>query len=167
MITASKEKQFLTPNRAEVLGFSIAPEKQKLVDGDEIFDKIFKAIGDGWSKLNSAEKEKIKDGLEELIEKLQDYNRAYTVLKNTSGRRADPENYINIKDYQANVKAADEMEKRLHDSFIDAINMLSRQMKKMGLDNSWRGDEKIYGLTPQAMRDKTRNWMFKIFREKF
>lgn len=136
-----------------------------LIEGDPVFQKILRAINDGWDKLKIQQRQEILDLVRGLIEVLKDYNRAYTYYK-TAAKRQKAEEYQTIKDYQAEVKRADAIENALHNRFIDSINILSRKMKTMGLDNSWRADDEIYGLTPEALRQKAKNWMFRIFGEK-
>ncbi len=136
-----------------------------LIEDDQIFQKIFRTINEGWDNLKSEQRQEILDLIEDLVRVLKDYNSTYTTHKETAKRKR-VEEYHTIQDYQAEVKRADAIENALHNRFIDSINILSRKMKAMGLDNSWRGDEKIYGLTAEAMRQKAKNWMFKIFGER-
>jgi len=136
-----------------------------LIDDDEVFKKIFEAVDNGWNNLKDTQKQAILDSVEDLVETLKEYNRAYTYHKEASKRKRG-EDYQAIEDYQAEVKRADAIEHTLHNRFIDSINILSRKMKVMGLDNSWRGDEEIYGLTAEATRQKVKKWMFKLFGEK-
>ena len=141
-------------------------EKHALLIGDDrVFQKIFQAINNGWENLENAQKQRVLDLVGELIEVLKDYSRAYTYHKEAA-KRQRAEDYQTLGDYQAEVKRADRIEYDLHNRFIDSINILSRKMKAVGLDNSWRSDDEIYGLTAEAARQKVKNWMFKLFREK-
>ncbi|MBI2669703.1 MAG: hypothetical protein HYX20_00945 [Candidatus Yanofskybacteria bacterium] len=134
-----------------------------IIGNDGIFKKIAGSIEDGWQELSPKGKQDISKEVETLINKLIDYHDSYVNLKGLAGRRFY---FEDTKKLQESAKATDMREKILHDAFVDSLNILSRKMKKLGLDNSWRADEEIYGLTPKAAREKPKLWMFKIFREK-
>lgn len=136
---------------------------KELLGKDRIFVKIFKSLNNGWANLSDKKKEEILKRLEELIEKLIDYHDSYINLKSIPQTRFYRED---VQKIQEAVKNADRREKILHDSFGDSINILSRAMKAVRLDNSWRGDELIYSIVPEAGREKIKLWMFRIFGEK-
>lgn len=129
---------------------------------DGVFKKIAGSMEKGWERLDSKEKLEILKELEALIGKLVDYHDSYANLKGLAGRRFY---FEDTKKLQESAKVVDMREKILHDAFADSLNILSKKMKKLGLDNSWRTDDDIYGLTPEALRGKAKLWMLKIFRK--
>lgn len=148
---------------------AIFEEKEKFFDKyrsflkDEILGQIYSTIEDNWDELNNQAKKQLLNLFEKLIESLIDYHETYKNLKAASKRKFY---FEDIKDFQESVKNADIRERIAHNNFIDSINILSRKMKSLGLDNSWRGKEKIYGLSKEETIEKTRNWMLEIFGEK-
>ena len=147
---------------SEHRGTLIFEKNAEIIYGDRIFGEIFESIVSGWNKLNKAERKQVLDLVEELIEGLRDYHSTYVNLKSTSVKRSQ---FDDIQKYQAAVKYADQNEKIMHDAFLDKLNRLSRKMKEMELDNSWRSDEEIWGITPDGKRNKPKFWMFKLFKE--
>ena len=141
----------------------IFEKNASLIGKDPVFKKIFDSVIKGWNYLDKKQRKEVLDLIEGLIEKLKEYHDSYKNLKRASLRRAY---FDDIQKYQDAVSNADTREKILHDSFIDSINILSRKMKALGLENSWRSDDEIYGLTPEATRVKPKLWMFKLFKEK-
>ena len=140
----------------------IRENNKELIGKDRVFNRLFASIKHGWDDLDKKQKEETLDLATGLIEKLRNYHDSYVNLKGAAGGRFY---FEDVKKIQEAAKNADQREKILHDSFIDALNILSRKMKKFGLDNSWRADDLIYGLTPEAAREKPKLWMFKIFGE--
>lgn len=94
---------------------------------------------------------------------MERYHASYTELKRAAKR--DPSSFDSLKTYQKSIESPDKQERILHNSFIDTVNILSRVMKTLGLDNSWRADEKIYDPTPEGTREKLKKWMFEVFGE--
>lgn len=148
---------------SEHRGALIFEKNASLIGGDSVFKKIFDSVIKGWNYLDKKQRKELLDLIEELVEKLKEYHDSYAGLKGAALRK---KYFDDIEKYREAVLNADKREKILHDSFVDFINILSRKMKIMGLDNSWRKDDEIYGLTPEAARNKPKLWMFKIFREK-
>lgn len=146
------------PRKTEVL------KNNKDIVADPVFKKIISAIDDGWDGLNESQKEDLLTQFKNLINALHDYHSGYINLKSASNQ-ARSFIFDDIKRFQESVENADKREKILHDLFLDAINILSRKMKALGLDNKWRGDSTIHDVSYRPMRDKVRNWMFKIFNE--
>ncbi len=140
----------------------IQEDNKELIGKDRVFNKLFASIKRGWKNLDKKQKKEVLNLVAELIEKLEDYHDSYVDLKGAPGRHFY---FEDVKKVQESAKNADQREKILHDSFIDTLNILSRKMKKFGLDNSWRADDLIYGLTPEAAREKPKLWMFRIFGE--
>lgn len=147
---------------SEHRGALIFEKNANLVGGDDIFKKIFQVITTGWNNLGTVEKKEVLDLLEELIEGLKEYHNTYVGLKGASLRR---EYFDDVKKFQAAIMNADQREKIMHDAFLDKLNRLSRKMKEIGLDNSWRSNEEIWGITPDGKRNKPKFWMFKLFKE--
>ena len=139
--------------------------KYDLIKGDGVFKKIFSSLEAGWGNLSEENRGRALDYLNEMIEALYSYHDGYRGMKSASFRHFY---FDDIKKYQAAVENADPRERMLHNRFMDAVNILSRQMKELGLDNSWRGDEKIYtpNPDPDVARAKLRDWMLEIFGEK-
>lgn len=148
---------------SEYRGAFIFKKNASLIGGDEVFKKMFDSVIKGWNYLDKNQRKEVLDLIEGLIGKIIEYHDSYVGLKGAALRK---EYFYDIEKYKEAVLNADRREKILHDSFLDPINILSRKMKSLGLDNSWRADELIYGLTPEAIRNKPKNWMLKIFREK-
>ena len=113
----------------------------------------------------------VQKRLGEFLKNLRNYYDSYNGLKVAA--RKDRMLYVDIEKYQHGIKNADKREKILHDNFISAANILSRTMKKAGMDNKWRGDDMIYNhggendSNDQIARDKFREWMFLIYHETF
>lgn len=134
---------------------------KELIQDDPVFKNIKNSIEQG--HLTEKQKEELLKEVGLLTENLIEYHDSYVSLKGLPGRRFY---FEDTQKLQESAKAVDQREKILHDAFVDKINILSRKMKKLGLDNSWRGHELIYGLTLEANRQKAKLWMFKLFREK-
>ena len=148
-----------------LLAQKIFSDFKKLYKADtrkDFDEKIFQVITTGWNNLGTVEKKEVLDLLEELIEGLKEYHNTYVGLKGASLRR---EYFDDVKKFQAAIMNADQREKIMHDAFLDKLNRLSRKMKEIGLDNSWRSNEEIWGITPDGKRNKPKFWMFKLFKE--
>ncbi|MDP3954249.1 MAG: hypothetical protein Q8Q06_02430 [bacterium] len=140
-------------------------ENKDIVGPDRVFGAIFDSLASGRNSLNEKQQTDTLDLIEDLISKIRDYHDSYVNLKKTASKERRMYFGEDVQKYQETVKNADRREKILHDAFVDSINILSRHMKKVGLDNSWRGDSKIYGGNPASNRLKAKLWMFEIFGE--
>ena len=60
--------------------------------------------------------------------------------------------------YQSGLAAIDSRRRIVHNRVIDLINILSRNYKKLGLNNSWRADTQLYDPSPRSMRKRVGNW---------
>jgi hypothetical protein len=146
---------------------SLLVDSQEMIDGSDVFQNIVGSIEAGWSKLPDKEKEGMLNAFEELVKKMRNYHESYTKLKGIaklklpSAPTAD-----SIKRYQGQVSEADQMERILHNAFLDSINILARTMKRDGLDISWYTQDQIYDADFATMRTKVKHWMFRVFAEK-
>lgn len=137
---------------------------------DPLLSQIRTAIESSWDASNLAHQE-VLTRLGELLKTLRNYYDSYNGLK--AAARKERMLYVDIEKYQTGIKNADRREKILHDGFMSAVNILSRTMKKAGMDNKWRGDDMIYNhdgkndSNDQIARDKIREWMFRIYHETF
>jgi len=134
-------------------------EYKELLEKDTILQMIYESMNDSWDKLNEAEKHQLLNLFKNLIKSLREYYNTYINLQRASKRKLY---FEDIKKFQEAVKNADTRERIAHNAFIDSLNILSRKMKVLGLDNSWRKNEKIYGITKYETIEKTRNWMLSV-----
>ena len=135
-----------------------------LLSKNGIGNKIFWEINKEWHRLNEVERKKITTLINDLLDSLANYRETFINLEKSSARTRML-HFDDIEKFKQNVKNADERERIAHNLFIDSLNILSRNMKSFGLDNSWRGEEEIYDVSQERMREKTRNWMLKNFKE--
>ena len=133
---------------------------------DEIFRKIVSSIEKGWDEADDGSKENILEAFSSLIKAIKDYNESYRTLKGITtyklSQEASAESIRRHHDYTTEV---DRRERELHEAFLDSVNILSRRMKELGFDNSWRADDMIYPNPDdhQANRTKVKKWMFRVF----
>lgn len=119
---------------------------------DPIFERIVGSIEISWDKLDDDHKEKVLDAFAELLRAIKEYADSYRSVKGIlKFKLSDEASAESRKRYQGEVKEKDERERQLHNVFLDAVNILSRRMGELGLDNSWRGDDKIY---PRVAKEK-------------
>ncbi len=71
-------------------------------------------------------------------------------------RMKDPEQMREV------VQKCDEKRRDAHNRLIDDLNILSRQMKEMGLSNNWRANTRIYSPSPDGMREGVSRWAQKL-----
>ena len=153
-------KENTSENPEPTLDVFIAENKQ-LLGNDRVFNLILATAQEGWSNLSEVKKRKLLDLLNDMVMALKNYHESYAQLKfvNRKSKFYIADSYR----YRDKLDVADQREKILHDVFVDSVNILSRQMKTLELDNSWRGDDEIYSTSPKATRVKLKNWMFKIY----
>ncbi len=137
-----------------------------LLNKDSVLKEIVGAIKEGWPSLAESKKKGVIDTFRELMRALHEYHDSYIGLKFAAAPERRMVHGEDVEKYKSGIKTADERERILHNAFIDAVNILSRNMKEFGLDNTWRSDERIYGLNPEATREKLKHWMFNIFEER-
>ncbi len=135
---------------------------------DPIFQKIVSSIETGWDALSDKDKETILDVFAELLTAIKNYDDSYRTLKGVlKYKLSDEASSESTKRHQEHESEADRREHELHEAFLDSVNILSRRMKELGLDNSWRADEAIYPISNdhEANRTKVKRWMFRVFSE--
>jgi hypothetical protein len=137
---------------------------------DPLLNRIKSVIEQSWDPSDPTHQEALAR-LKEFLEALRKYYDSYNGLK--AAARKERMLYRDVEKYQESIQRADRREKILHDNFITTTNILSRAMKKAGMDNSWRGDDSIYHQGGEndsndiPARDKFREWMFRIYHEVF
>lgn len=137
---------------------------------DPLLNQIKSEIERSWNASKSDHNE-IVNRLGDFLKTLRGYYDSYNGLK--AAARKERMFYLDMEKYKAGIINADRREKMLHDNFISAANILSRTMKKAGMDNGWRGNQVIYHYggendsNDQVARDKFREWMFRIYNETF
>lgn len=133
---------------------------------DSIFEKITSTIDKGWDGLNEDKRTEVLDALDELLVAIKNYDDSYRKLKGIASYRLSDTASARIQERQKNdIEDADRRERELHNRFLDTVNILSRRMHEVGLDNSWRGDEAIFPVAgdEEGNRRKVKQWMFRIF----
>jgi len=158
----------------EKAGEAIGERKTKLftenreILEDPIFQKIVSSVEAGWNALSDKNKEAIIDVFAELLTAIKNYDDSYRTLKGVlKYKLSDEASPESTKRHQEHESEADRREHELHEAFLDSVNILSRRMKELGLDNSWRADNAIYPIPNdhEANRTKVKRWMFRVFSE--
>lgn len=125
-----------TENRLEAEKEELFGRYQPVLE-DSIFQKITNTIEASWENLNDDDRQKILKAYRDLLEAITNYADSYRTLKGVSRFRPSATAGIeSVKRYQGEVSDADRRERELHESFLDSVNILSRRMKELGLDNS-------------------------------
>ncbi len=135
---------------------------------DEIFQKIVSSIDAGWDDAKNENKEKVLEAFADLLKIIKDYSESYRTLKGiTKYRLSDTASPESRKRHNIDQADADHRERELHEAFLDSVNILSRRMKELGFDNSWRADNLIYPNPDdhEANRTKVKKWMFRVFND--
>jgi hypothetical protein len=162
---APQEKEIF--ERQEVRKAQLIVENENILR-DELFQKIISSMESSWETLNEERRKKVLDAFEELLKAIKEYSESYRALKGIAkfklSEEAGPESR---KRYHGEISEKDRRERELHNAFLDAVNILSRRMKELGLDNSWRADAMIYpdSSDPELNRRKVKRWMFRVFGE--
>ena len=135
----------------------------------ELEDSLLQELAE---EVKNAPDKKVLRRLEEFLKSLREYHDSYDGLK--AAARKERLMYLDdIEKFKQGVKNADAREKILHDNVMSSANILSRTMKKAGLDITWRGNKAIYHLggtndsSDQQARDMFREWMFCVYHEVF
>jgi len=143
----------------------LLPDRLKyLADKDTIFKEVVEAVRGGWDNLGAKARQKILSLLKETVDSLYDYYDSRVNLQKASSKERQMQR-AERDDYQQITQNADRRERIAHLAFIDSLNILSRAMSSCGLDNSWRGNSKIYDVSENGTIDKTRSWVLGIFSE--
>jgi hypothetical protein len=161
--TATQERPQLKINQEPQEWRSVFEAHKELIGSDPVFKEIAQSIEEGWDKLTPNQRKQVIEWVEDIITKLTEYYDAYKNLKSAAKRRFYFEDYQRLRE---SISRADERERILHNAFLDSLNILSRNMRRMGLNNSWRQNDEIFGLTEEAKREKPKLWMLKLFGEK-
>lgn len=129
---------------------------------DNVVKHIFSSLEASWDNLTSQEKKEITNLTEGMFKKLEAYHETYIILQQAASRRRRL-HITDIKKFADRVEAADRRERIFHNAFLDSLNILSRKMRTLGIDNTWRGNSSIYSPSEHETREKTREWMIKVW----
>jgi len=148
-------------------------ESNRFEISDPIITKLISSINDGFGNLKPPLKEQVINHLKDFFIVLREYKDSYDGLKYAAKKERGVFFQDDVRRWQKSNENADKREKILHDRFLDSANILARIMKSAGLDNTWRGDDLIYNhggvndSTDEVARNKVRQWMLRIYHEKF
>jgi hypothetical protein len=154
--SSSAEPPFPQPERVD-LPHSL--ETLVLIERDKnVFGEIFDAIAKSWGSLEEAEKKNLLRWVQDVRAAVHHYQECCEALDKIAA--------LKLKDseqYTASVERSDAKEKAAHDALVDSLNILSRNMKELGMSNSWRMNDAIYSPGDHAaMRTKIGAWGRKV-----
>ena len=147
------------------------PELDKyaaIITADDVLWEMTKSAKSGWSNISKEQQKELLSHFEAIIDSSHHYYSVYQQLNKMVSSPHDKYSEGTADGKKELIGRLDSGRRAAHNAVIDSLNIMSRRMKEFGLNNSWRGDDRIY--TPDSSSDgsgegtrkKIAQWVFHL-----